>query len=61
MFARFLFGAALAGATMLGGCIQLRAPDKPIEINLNINIKKEVVIKLAKDVADVIKKNPAVF
>ncbi len=61
MFARFLLGVALAGSAMLGGCIQLRAPDKPIEINLNINIKQEVVIKLAKDVADVIKKNPAVF
>lgn len=61
MFARYLSGAALTAMVMLGGCIQLRAPDKPIEINLNINIKQEVVIRLAKDVADIIKNNPAVF
>ena len=53
-------------ATILAGlactaCIQLRAPDKPIEINLNVNIKQEVVVRLEKDVADLIKKNAAVF
>ncbi len=53
--------AAVGAALTLGGCIQLRAPDKPIEINLNVNIKQEVVVRLEKDVADLIKKNPAVF
>lgn len=61
MLKRFMSGSALAAMVMLDGCIQLRAPDKPIEINLNINIKQEVVIKLAKDVSDVIKNNPAAF
>lgn len=50
-----------AAGSALGGCIQLRAPDKPIEINLNVNIRQEVVVRLEKDVADLIKKNPAVF
>jgi len=59
--ARSLPLAAVAGALLLGGCIQLRAPDKPIEINLNVNIRQEVVVRLEKDVADLIKKNPAVF
>jgi hypothetical protein len=45
----------------LAGCIQLRAPDKPIEINLNVNIKQEVVVRLEKDAADLIKKNAGVF
>ena len=53
--------AAIATSLALSGCIQLRAPDKPIEINLNVNIKQEVVVRLEKDVADLIKKNPAVF
>lgn len=53
--------AAVGSAFALVGCIQLRAPDKPIEINLNVNIKQEVVVRLDKDVADLIKKNPAVF
>ena len=52
---------AMAVSVALGGCIQLRAPDKPIEINLNVNIRQEVVVRLEKDVADLIKKNPAVF
>ncbi len=53
--------AVLAAGCGLGGCIQLRAPDKPIEITLNVNIRQEVVVRLEKDVADLIKKNPAVF
>lgn len=58
---KFLALPALAGAVLLGGCIQLRAPDKPIEINLNVNIRQEVVVRLEKDVADLIKQNPSVF
>ena len=51
--------AVLAAA--LSGCIQLKAPDKPIEINLNVNIRQEVIVRLEKDVQDLIKKNPGVF
>jgi len=51
----------LAGAAGLGGCIQLRAPDKPIEITLNVNIRQEIVVRLEKDVQDLIKKNPGIF
>lgn len=46
---------------LLAGCVQLKAPDKPIEINLNVNIRQEVVVRLEKDVQDIIRKNPAVF
>ena len=45
----------------VGGCVQVAARDKPIEINLNINIRQEVVVRLQEDVRDVIKKNPGVF
>ena len=45
----------------LAGCIQLRAPDKPIEITLNVNIRQEVVVRLEKDVQDLIKRNPGIF
>ena len=52
----------LAGIMVpLGGCVQVAAPDKPIEINLNINIRQEVVVRLQEDVRDLIKKNPGVF
>ena len=43
------------------GCVQVSAPDKPIEINLNINIRQEVVVRLQQDVKDLIQKNPGVF
>jgi len=46
---------------LLGGCVKLEAPDKPIEINLNVNIRQEVIVRLEKDVQDLIKKNPGVF
>lgn len=48
---------ALASA----GCVNVAAPDKPIEINLNINIRQEVLVKLERDVQDLINKNPGVF
>jgi hypothetical protein len=34
---------------------------EPIEINLNINIRQEVVVRLQQDVRDLIKENPGVF
>ena len=57
--AKPLLAASLAG--MLGGCVQVSAPDKPIEINLNINIRQEVVVRLQQDVRDLIQENPGVF
>ncbi len=43
------------------GCINIKAPDKPIEINLNVNIKQEVIVKLQKDATDFITSNPELF
>ena len=45
----------------LGGCVTVKAPDKPIEINLNINVKQEVVVSLKKDAEDFIANNPDLF
>ena len=56
---RLLLAAAMVPS--LSGCVQVAAPDKPIEINLNINIRQEVVVRLQEDVRDLIKKNPGVF
>ena len=46
---------------LTAGCVEVSAPDKPIEINLNINIRQEVVVRLQEDVKDLINKNPGVF
>ena len=54
-------GFAIALVVATGGCVQVSAPDKPIEINLNINIRQEVLVKLERDVQELISKNPGVF
>jgi hypothetical protein len=51
----------MAAATMLAGCISVSAPDKPIVIELNINIKQEVIYRLAEDVKQNIDANPDIF
>jgi hypothetical protein len=53
--------AAAVLCAPLGGCISLKAPDKPIEINLNVNIKQEVLVRLQKDVEQLINQNPQAF
>jgi hypothetical protein len=53
----------MAPAILAAGCatVQLRTPDKPIEINLNVKIDQEIRVKLDKDVEALIKNNPDVF
>ena len=51
----------VAGSLALSGCISVNAPDKPIVIELNINIKQEVVYRLAADAANTIESNPEIF
>ncbi|MFN3515710.1 MAG: YnbE family lipoprotein [Novosphingobium sp.] len=50
-----------AGAIALGGCVSVNAPDKPIVIELNINIKQEVVYRLAADAEKTIDENAGIF
>lgn len=52
-------GAVLAGT--LNGCVNVTAPDKPIVINLNINIKQEVVYRLDGKAKEVIDENAEIF
>ncbi|MDQ2762957.1 MAG: YnbE family lipoprotein [Pseudomonadota bacterium] len=46
---------------MVSGCVNVSAPDKPIEINLNINVKQEVVYRLDGEAKSTIKANPGIF
>ena len=55
-----VFGPML-GTIALSGCISVKAPDKPIVIELNINIRQEVVYRLAQDAKNTIKDNPGIF
>ena len=54
-----LLCAALSVA--LTGCISVKTPEKPIEINLNVNIKQEVLVRLQRDVEQLINQNPQAF
>ena len=55
---------AACGAAMilpLAGCITVSPPDKPIEINLNVTIQQEVLVRLQRDVEQLIQQNPEAF
>ena len=53
---------ALTGMGMLlAGCINIQAPDKPIVIQLDINIRAEVLYALAEDAANTIDENADIF
>ena len=41
--------------------VQVQAPDKPIEINLNVNIEQHIKVEIQRDVQQAIAKNPDVF
>jgi hypothetical protein len=55
--------AAVGAALMLPlmGCISVSPPDKPIEINLNVTIQQEVLVRLQRDVEQLIQENPEAF
>ena len=44
-----------------GACVNVSAPDKPIEINLNINVTQEVVYRLDNEAKSLIQQNPGIF
>jgi hypothetical protein len=56
---RLIVGAAMA--LPLAGCVTVRAPEKPIEINLNVEIRQEVLVRLQQDVQQLIRQNPEAF
>jgi len=58
---RVLLALPMTGAMLLDGCISVKAPDKPIVIELNINIRQEVVYRLAQDAQSTIESNSGIF
>lgn len=62
---RDLRAAGVAGALLLlvacSPTIKVEAPDKPIEINLNVNVKQEVLVRLQRDAQEIIENNPELF
>jgi hypothetical protein len=55
------WGATGWAALAAGGCVNISAPDKPIVINLNINVTQEVVYRLDGEAKALIQQNPGIF
>jgi hypothetical protein len=58
------FVSLLACLPLLAACtptVKVEAPDKPIEINMNVKIDHEVRVKVEKDLEDKISSNPELF
>ena len=53
--------AAMTMALALAGCISVNAPEEPIVIELNINIRQEVIYRLAADAGTTIDENADIF
>jgi len=54
----------LLAAAVGTGCsprVKVEAPDKPIEINVNVKIEQEVRIKLDKTIEQTLQENPELF
>jgi hypothetical protein len=56
---RLAFIGFVAGS--VAGCVTIDAPDKPIVIELNINIKQEVIFKLDRASKQLIDEKPEIF
>lgn len=55
---------ALGALAFLAACnptVKIQAPDKPIEINLNIHIDQEVRIKVDNELNNAFKNHPELF
>jgi hypothetical protein len=65
MQSKILWQAALAPtfAIAAAGCIpvQIQAPAEPIEINLNVNIRQEVILRLERDARELLEQNEELF
>ncbi|WP_035273863.1 YnbE family lipoprotein [Desulfogranum japonicum] len=58
----FLF--LLSFFLILGGCtprVEVAPPEKPITINLNVNIKHEIQVKVEKDLEQVLSEDSGLF
>ena len=53
--------AGLCLPLTLGGCITVNAPEEPIVIELNVNIRQEVIYRLAQDAGTTIEENKDIF
>ena len=54
-------GAALLAGSACTPTVKVETPDKPITINLNVNISHEIRVKVEKDLDSAIDNNSSIF
>ena len=52
---------AVLGSFATGGCVTVNAPAEPIVIELNVNIRQEVIYRLAADAENTVEENKDIF
>lgn len=58
------FTLAILALPLVAACtptVKVEAPDKPIEINMNVNIEHRVKVEIDRDVQTAIKNNKDIF
>ena len=59
-----LAGPALMSVLLIAACsptVKMQAPDKPIEINMNVKIEHEIRVKVEKDIEQMLEQNDELF
>jgi len=59
-----LAGAALVSVLWMAACsptVKMQAPEKPIEINMNVKIEHEIRVKVEKDIEQMLEQNEELF
>lgn len=60
----FTLPAVALMTLLLAACaptVRIEAPEKPIEINMTLNIKHEILVKVEKDVQQLFDSNAGLF
>ncbi|MBP0049577.1 YnbE family lipoprotein [Marinobacterium sp. AK62] len=61
---RSLLPLTLAATLLAAGCtptVQVAAPSEPITINLNVKIKHEILVKVDREIDDMLDENSELF
>lgn len=56
--------AALMAVLWIAACsptVKMQAPDKPIEINMNVKIEHEIRVKVERDIEEMLEENKDLF
>lgn len=58
---RWIHVLPLLGALGCSPTVKLQAPEKPIEINMTVNIKHEILLKVEKEVQQMFQADQGLF